>query len=110
MQLGEGAGHLCTWGRGTGSTFLGAVSRNELTTLTVYGCDGRKVTRGIIKKGDVTSAVAERLFLWPRPIKAGGMCVYAGAALSRNCDLETASPQVLQLGLDWDLAAGKWRQ
>lgn len=69
---------------GRGVCSLGAVPRNELMTLTIYGWDGRKMTWCIIKKGDVISVLAERLFLWPRLVRAGGMCVYAGAMLSRR--------------------------
>lgn len=74
---------------GQGVCSLRAVPRNEIITLTIYEWDGRKVTWCIIKKGDVISMLAERLFLWPRPIRAGGTCVYAGAMLSRKQDVET---------------------
>jgi len=73
---------------GQGVRSLGAVLRNELITLAVCGRDGRKVTWCIVKKGDVISVLAERPFLWPRSIRAGEICIYAGAMLSRKWNLE----------------------
>lgn len=41
QTAGEGAGHQHARGRGTGSTFMRAVLRNELITLSAEGMGGR---------------------------------------------------------------------